>query len=541
MRSVRVLVHLLCSRPGKHVLLFCSGGVLLTPVLSASAQFTLPGGIKVQVPRTPTQSTRPEAPQRPERPNAICPKIASWYGKLQAEYPGVDLDRQMMDKVELEAVPLFAEPSFATAFGKPYASLSPTEIDNIHRTQVIPCVQSAYRMQLNPAGVLDYAFNPRLTSGPISPARVPQELAALEQARAALAQQQSQAQSLPPSAESYQTFKQMRASAAAQLNLVWPSERKAYTQAMDAAVARSAEPALNAAIQPLLSAPPSVASLIAIRRARTDNAELFKAVSPELRASDEAQLDARAAAILTPLLRNEHATMLSFNGTTDGLRRGAAWYTTFQRTFVDQLQAPEARPIANEYLTRRSAQLATHQVEWKNRIERATTESAANDVLQQEFPLQTDAQTPTYRQLSALVEERAADLHKREAMGAQYTQGRRHIESASTSAPSSARPPAQAATMSPVAGEPSADEIYDALQARIDAANGAARELQHSCDHLHDSANPNVITGMQCLTASLAGMKGDAYSQQITGFQKLGCAAAVGRPGYMCDYIFSRP
>ncbi len=91
-----------------------------------------------------------------------------------------------------------------------------------------------------------------------------------------------------------------------------------------------------------------------------------------------------------------------------------------------------------------------------------------------------------------------------------------------------------------VAGEPSSQEMRDAVQAKLDAYNDSMKRKIDACKNGDVQGNP--VLAAQCLAVYAGGSNGKSdYMIKITKFKKIACASAqaVGKPGYNCDYVLN--
>lgn len=91
-----------------------------------------------------------------------------------------------------------------------------------------------------------------------------------------------------------------------------------------------------------------------------------------------------------------------------------------------------------------------------------------------------------------------------------------------------------------VAGEPSSQEMRDAVQAKLDAYNDTMKQKIDACKNGDYQGNP--VMAAQCLAVYAGGTTGkNDYMIKITKFKKIGCASAqaVVKPGYNCDYVLN--
>ena len=86
-------------------------------------------------------------------------------------------------------------------------------------------------------------------------------------------------------------------------------------------------------------------------------------------------------------------------------------------------------------------------------------------------------------------------------------------------------------------GEPTSQDMRDAVQAKIDAYNDSMKQKITACRNGQYDNNP--LMAAQCLAVYAGGSNGkNDYMIKITKFKKIACASAqaVGKAGYNCDY-----
>lgn len=327
--------------------------------------------------------------------------------QLGTEYPTVDFQHTAIDRIEPMMIPLFAANLFQPVFGTPYERLSDADMLSIARDKLHPCSASPYRSQMILSTVTDYAFNTRLTLHAISPVRLVPALAALAQARRSLAAVEASVPALPGTPETFEKLKVIGRDNAADLKLVLPSERTAFNKVIGEAVARSAQPTLDAKMSALMAGATTYDGLQALRQAPQTQAELFAAVSPDYRAQLQRQIDTRYNQGIQQMLVAQRTESQHFSGDQKGLEGGAVWYRSFQIRFLRSSPSPEAQAISSEFLKKRETQLAKFVPDLRRQIHQAKSEEAMNAVISSIFLLPEDRQSPSYDQLKKYVGEQA--------------------------------------------------------------------------------------------------------------------------------------
>jgi hypothetical protein len=380
-------------------------------------QLHLPGGITIPDPRQPGQANRPSRQERPERPDPdrVCPKMIDWIGKLQSEYPGVDLGHVVSSRLQQMAVPLFADDVFQSEFGVSYPKLSDTERRDFFRTHVMPCQSSREYAQQT---VVLQAFNTPFQAGtagmgPLSPGKLTAELTELATARATLQGDEAMLQKAPASAEVYDQATGLVSKRKSELAVIWPSEKASFQAAVKDAVARSAAVAVQAKIQPLLDAPASPEAVRQLHEVPSTFAALFQSMPQEQRNDLVSKLENRRSAMLRELLPPQKVRADSFPATRQGLDDGAEWFLAYQPVFLQPPVLPEALAVAKGYISRREAVLAKMTPQFRQKVETSEDAEAVASMYDEVFRLPDDRQTESFRSLQAARSARAELLNKR--------------------------------------------------------------------------------------------------------------------------------
>jgi hypothetical protein len=90
-------------------------------------------------------------------------------------------------------------------------------------------------------------------------------------------------------------------------------------------------------------------------------------------------------------------------------------------------------------------------------------------------------------------------------------------------------------------GEPTRNEMQEALTAKIASVNREINQLVEKCKQ-GGFGGDDPFRAFQCLQSvgfMVASPKDGELSFQVERLEKLGCAPAVGQPGFICDYVVS--
>ena len=409
------------SGVNRWLLLIGIGSMIQAAVLGQVLR--LPGGITITEPRSGNHPVN-----HPERisPDRVCPKTIEWVGILQREYPNVDLGRTVSDRVQQMAIPLFADAVFKQEFGVSYANLSDADRHNFFRMHLIPCTnQRLYGQQM----VVLQVFNTPFMSGtggigPLAPGQLLPSLDRLATARATLQSNEQSLAATPPTVESYDHATTLSARLKDDLAVVWPSEKAHFESVVNDAIARSASVAVQAKIQPLITAPATPETARLLRDAPQTYSTLFSAMPPDQSAQLKAKLEERRYSVLRDLLPPEQTKASAFPATLQGLADGGTWYGNFVSVFLQPPAAPEADLVAKAYLVRREIVLGRMAPHFRQKIETTQDADTVATLYDDVFRLPEDRQSTTWQDLSALRASRAKLLTDRAEQSRRVTQAR---------------------------------------------------------------------------------------------------------------------
>jgi|GEM_PF-639565 hypothetical protein len=109
---------------------------------------------------------------------------------------------------------------------------------------------------------------------------------------------------------------------------------------------------------------------------------------------------------------------------------------------------------------------------------------------------------------------------------------------AAASKPPSKAPSGKASTArsSPGDREPTEAEMAAALKAGADAGNAQLKEIEDKCRRGEYRRGNDQALAMMCLAGAMGTGGAGGIRKDITGFRKVACSRASGRPGWNCDY-----
>jgi hypothetical protein len=444
---------------------------------------------------------------------------------MRVEYPKFDFIHSPMDKGQVMMIPLFGEPTFSKYFGVPYESLDPASLQRMAHETWVPCRRSRrYSSRVNFGQNFLLPAWSAVGSQPTSRSRLLPALARLRESRVTIAQNERALESLPADATGYDRAKDIVRSTAPSLALVWPTERAAFTARANALISRFAAPSLAAKIDPLLASASGYDGAVQLKRAPQQYNELWDAATPDQRAAYRTQLDNKYEATLKPLLATEESKMMAITSGAKSLPDGAQWSLAYNIRYQQALDGPEVEALATTFRQRRDAQLTAALPGIRQKVSAAKSSEELSSVLEQCCSLLGDRLVPAFSAVQEIADRKNAAFSQHHNMVARSDAKKRVLGT-------------QYEQRSPDGG-PSASELYDVLQGTVDKLNQEKRDVQKECANITSNSPQDAVLGVQCLKNMLINSQGNYDQQaQITRLKRLECSKAVGKPGYICDYI----
>lgn len=388
--------------------------------------------------------------------------------------------------------------------------------------------------------LLSRAFHPRYQSQYVAAVQT------IRQQRAAAAELQQALAALPANNQGlsqYQHYAQQRAVYEGFLDT---SERQALQQALADGYERTVGPGLEARAAKAAAAARGLDGLTELEQLAAEFRSLADAAG--VPAKLPAALEQRRTELAAEVAASERARIDALGSGLVGVERGVDWYRDYQQRLAQPLgNAQSGRELLAYFTRQRSAALEAAEPELSLRI--AVTENPAEleALVQRYLPLPMDQQQRAGTALFTRVAEQQQELHKRQVLisDAATPAAPPVPVSQVTTVPVAAAVATTATATSPTTettanGEPSASDMYDAVQAALQNVNATARDTAANCNHGNFQNDP--FLAVQCLSYSVSvgvtngGSAVKAPEFKISHFNKLGCEKAVGYAGWRCDY-----
>jgi hypothetical protein len=446
---------------------------------------------------------------------AACARLASWV--RSAHVPGLVTRRP---GVPDPGIPVLLEDKrFTAAFGRPYDQMPQDELRWYTSTVLPHCSTSK-----TPAAVLSSDERTmvlralaKTNAGVVNNQR---------QAAGTIESLTEEAAGLQATDAGYERLIAMMATGGALRSTVSPEDWNEYLTAYGEAEKRIAIAAEDRIVAKAIPAASGLNGMIALTELQYSPLSKLS-TAPELkaaRAANKAKVDQRLSELGSAFAAVERQRIDGLGSGAPGLQRGVQYQQEFSAgpgKIADKVK--ELAALKTYFSQRREAMLASAKTDLSDQIRRARSESEL-DQLSSRYLLDSDKTTVAGTEILSVIEAQKYELEKRAVLG----QG----DPTSTS-PTSAGVRQTAGKDTGARGEPTESEMYDAVASRIGSMNQATSDRAQACR----SGNLDSATGVLCaLTIGMQqGRAGTPY--RITTFEKHGCAAAVGKPGYVCDYL----
>jgi hypothetical protein len=480
-------------------------------------------------------------------PAEQCLVVGKWYSRFKSEYADTDILSSMADQLQNRAMNLFLDEEFVPVFGKTLERMQDPE-----RQQMMLLVRRCADQQTDRGDHFMYQNTLQW------PFRVAADAISLLAYRRTLRQQKQQLlqelPALPANGQSTQRVATLRDAELKTYEVLWPSEYRALTKAVETAAVRLAAPGLESWVNTVIagaSGHEGLASVMAARRrltgarpttagtptarplpnrpgggsAPSSSSEAFLTdASPEARTAAEAKLRAKAEALVAQLVAEERAKLSALGSGADALQAGTVWYARFNTAFADFQSDPAVRDALAAFETRRKQDLAAGGDAVLARVNQAQTAPQVSAVTAGYLGVPSDRSDPA----AAKILSAAAAREKTLATAA----ARAEVEARSVT---NFCKTLKADDVTAGSGEPSTRDMCMALADQYDGVNDTIRDRKAACERGDYKNNPAL--GMQCL-GLCAGTFGTCdVSFSLTRFQKIACEKAQGKPGFVCDFV----
>lgn len=343
-----------------------------------------------------------------------------------------------------------------------------------------------------------------------------------------------EADQLPVDQAGYERYAAIRDSGPAVLPGSAPETRAAFAAALERGEQRVIIPVERARVDAVIASAAGYEGMVALVNMLDSGSD--RDASPALRsarANNDARLAARIPEIAVPVAAAERQRIDAFGSGLAGLEQGVQWSRDFAARLAPYAgRSPDIAALPRYLAQRRGPILQSAVAPMQSLIVATRGEDELMRLLGS-YLLSTDSSTAPGASILEMAGRQSAYLKKRDIIGEQMDAER------AARYPGGANP--SAAPLARLTGEPTSENIYDALQGQYDAEDSIRQSVNQGCRHggaNTDLASLGLCTGLEW--ASMLGMSDTPVT--ITRFRKLRCVSgeSSGKLGYICAYEISR-
>jgi hypothetical protein len=485
-------------------------------------------------------------------PAEQCLVIGKWYSRFKREFPSVNILRSMADDLSRNALNLFMDEEFSPVFGKPFDKMTDEE-----RRTIMLAIRECGSQQKDQGDLFMYQ---NALGGPLRGTIFSADVISQLAYRRTLRQQHQQLlkdlPALPATDASLDRVTALRDSELKNFAVLWPSEHRELSEAIDAAGARLASPAVERWVDAVVAgatgypglaevmaarsrltgvrqppaagtvsrpAPASRGSAVAVRASGPSDVYLAMA-SDEARKRSESKLQARADALVRDLIAVETTKLASLGTGLQALEAGSAWYGNVIVSFGSLSSHAAVQEAIGTLETRRQKDLAAGADAVLAKVNQAQTVAQVRAITATYFGVPSD------RTNAAASRVLTAAATREQKLGAAAARAEEEARSATNLCKS-----VRADDGAGAAGAPSSRDVCMAVADQFDTLNGAVRSRGAACRSGGNLKN-NPALAIQCI-ALCGGSTNCEFSMSLTRFQKIACEKAQGQPGFVCDYV----
>lgn len=354
-------------------------------ISSASCgEFRLSRDVKAST-KVRQQSSSAAEQMRNLRPGAIasgrqpesCQAITVWSSRFRQEYPTQDVEHTPLDLQQI--LNLFEDEYFTRFFGKPYDRMS--ERERLHTgRQMSDCfISQRYRASFTWETMLERPFT--LPAGDFSASQVLAGVAERRRIRQNFQETVAKLSGLPANPDSFDQAIGWDKHGSQTYVILWPSELKAFREAVQDAKRRTAESALVARVTAAIGGASDSGAIAEIERLTAASGELFTFAGPDVAQREQARMAAALQQRLAALMPAEKKKVEAFGSGLAAVEHGAAWYSAFDSTYRRYFADPSVADVLARFTERREQDLRAASPQLKSAIASGRNEGDVNAVL----------------------------------------------------------------------------------------------------------------------------------------------------------------
>lgn len=440
------------------------------------------------------------------------------------------------------AVVLLSHGRFERAFGRPYENMTKEELFALGRG-----LGSCFGQPDGP--LIHLPMTQRMAaSAALNGYKQDIFLQALERVRAAeetLADLSGQLNTLTPNKDDYEKLGQLQSQGRSLLPLGSASAVERFKAGVAAADQRVALPVEKALTTEATTEATGVDGLLALDALQTrmsmqsfiDTADNDAAAG---RRANVQAINLRMEEIAAEVADIERRRIDALGEGLTGLERGVQWQADYKVRLAPLSERSKALTDLLRYFRDRRLQLLQESSDaLMQALRDAGDDKALQDILGRYLLPADELTVPGTRALTVVAEQRR-ELEKRAAIGRRPQGGADSFADAGARAAVPDRTQAATDVPSLAPGEPSEETMYDLIRTVLDQGAQKQAQLLSQCRGGGMQAGDpamNYLCAVVMLGKGLQTGTIDADKPaRILKFEKLGCAQAVGKAGYVCDY-----
>lgn len=371
-------------------------------------------------------------------------------------------------------------------------------------------------------------------------------LASFEARDAALQKLADEALTLEPSKAGVNRWREIATQAGAMLNEARPATRNAYQANMKKADTVAVAPALPGIVDEALATAKGLEGLrtLATLAERDVNPRLYSegaimdAAGIKTREECLERLRKGMDAIAAQIAATERARIDALGTGLVALEQGKIWHADYQSRVAPYANhASRLGELLSYFRGKRELALAAGEPDFQGSINQASNHEALQR-LQAQYLMSEDAHSAPGTALMTAIAQRRQEIDKSLALGRPTTVPAEPAADRPAAAPSGGN----AANRDTAGGEPSEEVMYDLVHSVLADATKRQNDMMAQCSRgvrSNDMMMNQVCAALMLYKGLTTGITANAAVPKILQFEKLGCAPAVGKAGYLCDYTLA--
>lgn len=444
-----------------------------------------------------------------------CEQLRGWLTTASVPVVRAGASSRSVDP-DAAVMTLIEDGRFSAAFGKKYDEMTQDELRALTQKVLPKCFSS--NGELSDLGANEKAAAHRAlnVSGHSNNSRA---LAQTRDSTDQLARLGAEADNLQATEAGYARLIAMWQDAHALLPRVDRERREVYEQQYAAAEKRVALSVEAAMVERALGSAQGHDGLVRLMQLSDGLARA--SLAHELGAARDAnrkKLAARANEIGAIIAATARVAIDAIGPDMPGLEAGVRWRREFDARYGalgGKLQ--EIGRLGTYFDERRKLAVTATQKEFREHLQRID-DDAGIDRFVDRYVLSSERTTPPGATMMAAVAGRRYDLEKRAVLGMRE-----------------ARQESGGKLSDPDRRAPTVGEMYDAISIKLITFAKVLSKAEEDC--LAGAISKDAVSAITCIYIINAGNHGARSPSKISRLERIGCAPAVGKAGYMCDYI----